>query len=292
VRQGDLVGAARAYREAERRAPASEQPMIASRLGWLNKEMGNAGTAGRYFRRARGGFVPYASYAIIAITVVVSLFISYGGQAGQELGNLLELNKQAVMAGEYWRLVTVTLVHAGFLHLGLNMYALYIIGPLVEALYGRFLFVLFYLLAAIGGSIASYLTNPVPSVGASGAVFGLFGLIFLTTFVHRPVLGRQTRTITSQIGMLIAINLVFGFVVGGIDNSAHIGGLLAGAWLGAAVAPRGATTLLRLWQNTPPENAPFRERYAAVIAIAGIGALVVVLLFLLSVTPFWVPTLR
>jgi len=222
--------------------------------------------------------------------VVSSLFITYGGPAGIELGNLFALDKLGVLTGEYWRLFTVTLVHGGLLHLGFNMYALYIVGPLVEALYGRFLFFVFYLLAAAGGSIASYLINPIPSVGASGAIFGLFGLLFLTTFVHRPVLGRQTRTLTTQIGMLIVINLVFGFAIGGIDNAAHVGGLIAGAWLGAAVAPRGATTLLRLWQNTPKENAPFRERYAAVIAIAGIGILVVVLILLLAVTPFWVPT--
>ena len=71
---GDLDGATRAYREAARRAPPEEQPQIASRLGWLNKETGNAGAAQRYFGRARGGFVPYATYAIIAITVAVSLW--------------------------------------------------------------------------------------------------------------------------------------------------------------------------------------------------------------------------
>src|SRR6188472_3836148 len=152
VRQGDLPGATRAYREAERRAPPEEQPAIASRLGWLNKEMGNTGTAGRYFSRARGGFVPYVTYAVIAITVAFILWISYGPTAiADELGNLLALDKHAIQAGEYWRLFTVTFVHGGLLHLLFNMYALYIVGPLVEALYGRVLFLTFYLLAAAGG---------------------------------------------------------------------------------------------------------------------------------------------
>jgi membrane associated rhomboid family serine protease len=291
VRQGDLPGATRAYREAERRAPPEEQPAIASRLGWLNKEMGNSRTAGRYFGRARGGFVPYATYAVIAITVATSLWISYGpAGAADQLGNLLALDKHGVQDGEYWRLFTVTLVHGGLLHLLFNMYALYIVGPIVEALYGRFLFLAFYLLAAAGGSIASYLAFEVPSVGASGAIFGLFGLLFVCTYVYKPMVGQQARALTMQIGILIVINLVIGFGIGGlasIDNAAHVGGLLAGAWLGLVVAPRGAQTLRSLWQQVPDKAVRFRDRYAGWIAVGGIAALIVVLIVLLQVTPFW-----
>jgi membrane associated rhomboid family serine protease len=291
VRQGDLPGATRAYREAERRAPPEEQPAIASRLGWLNKEMGNSRTAGRYFGRARGGFVPYATYAVIAITVAISLWISYGpAGAADQLGNLLALDKHGVQDGEYWRLFTVTLVHGGLLHLLFNMYALYIVGPIVEALYGRVLFLAFYLLAAAGGSIASYLAFEVPSVGASGAIFGLFGLLFVCTYVYKPMVGQQARALTMQIGILIVINLVIGFGIGGlasIDNAAHVGGLLAGAWLGLVVAPRGAQTLRSLWQQVPDKAVRFRDRYAGWIAVGGIAALIVVLIVLLQVTPFW-----
>jgi membrane associated rhomboid family serine protease len=291
VRQGDLPGATRAYREAERRAPPEEQPAIASRLGWLNKEMGNSRTAGRYFGRARGGFVPYATYAVIAITVATSLWISYGpAGAADQLGNLLALDKHGVQDGEYWRLFTVTLVHGGLLHLLFNMYALYIVGPIVEALYGRFLFLAFSLLAAAGGSIASYLAFEVPSVGASGAIFGLFGLLFVCTYVYKPMVGQQARALTMQIGILIVINLVIGFGIGGlasIDNAAHVGGLLAGAWLGLVVAPRGAQTLRSLWQQVPDKAVRFRDRYAGWIAVGGIAALIVVLIVLLQVTPFW-----
>jgi membrane associated rhomboid family serine protease len=291
VRQGDLPGATRAYREAERRAPPEEQPAIASRLGWLNKEMGNTGTAGRYFRRARGGFVPYATYAVIAITAAISLWITYGPTAvGVQLQDLLELDKHALQDGEYWRLFTVTLVHGGLIHLLFNMYALYIVGPLVEALYGRFLFLVFYLLAAAGGSIGSYLAFEIPSVGASGAIFGLFGLLFVSTWVYKPMVGAQARALTMQIGVLIVINLVIGFGIGGvasIDNAAHIGGLLAGAWLGLVVAPRGAQTLRSLWQQVPPNAVRFRDRYAGAIAVGGIIVLIVVLIVLLQVTPLW-----
>ncbi len=289
VRQGDLPGAARAYREAERRAPELERPGIQSRLGWLNKEMGNSGAAQRYFGRARGGFAPLVTYVILAVTVGISAWILLT-PAGRAFSEVLALNKDGVRSGELWRLVTVTLVHGSPLHLLFNMYALYIVGPIVEALYGRFLFVLFYVLSAIGGSIASYLLFPTTSVGASGAIFGLFGLIFVATYVHKPALSRQARGLTTQIGMLIAINLVIGFGIGSfgaIDNAAHVGGLLAGAWLGFFVAPRGAATLRAFWQKVQATSGTIRERNTPLIAVIGVGVLSAILAVALQVTPFW-----
>jgi len=291
VRQGDLAGATRSYREAARRAPPEEQPAIASRLGWLNKEMGNQGAAGRYFRRARTGvFTPVATYVVLGITIAISLFTMYGGPLGDQLYGVLLLNKEAVANGEYWRLFTVALVHGGILHLGFNMYALYLVGPLVEALYGRVLFVVFYLLAAAGGSIASYLVFPISAVGASGAIFGLFGLLFVSTYLHKPLMGRQGQMVTRQIGMLIVINLVIGFGIGSvasIDNAAHVGGLLVGAWLGFMVVPRGTATLRSLWQGIPPESARFRDRHTTLLAFGGIALLIVALVVALQVPPFW-----
>ena len=102
VRQGDLVAAARAYREAEPRAPYDERAGIQSRLGWLNKDMGNSRSAQRYFGRARTGvFTPMATYAIIAITSIISLFILLGSSpTSDDLLGLLLLDKHAVQAGE------------------------------------------------------------------------------------------------------------------------------------------------------------------------------------------------
>jgi rhomboid protease GluP len=291
VREGDLVAAARAYREAEQRAPYDERPAIQSRLGWLNKEMGNPRSAQRYFGRARTGvFTPYATYAIIAITSIVSLFILYGpSPTSDTIGNLLLLDKHAVQAGEYWRLLTVTLTHGSLIHLGLNMYALWIIGPLAEALYGRATYVAIYLLAGLGGSIASYLFNATPAVGASGAIFGLFGLVFVSVYVHKPALARQARALTSQIGILIVINLVIGFAPGtNIDYMAHIGGLIVGAWLGFVIPPRGATTLASLWQRPQADQAERPSRQPALIAAGGVVLLGVVLVVALQLTPFWV----
>lgn len=256
VRDGDLRGAREAYREAERRAPSDDRAEIASRLGWLNKELGDERAAGRWFSRSRADDPsPRASYAIIAITVVVS-FIALQ-PAGQELLTTLWLDKERLAAGELWRLVTPVLVHGSLMHLAFNMYFLYLVGPLVEQLYGTARFVLFYVMTAAAASATSFaFGGPAPSVGASGAIFGLCGILVAVSLVHRPVLDRRGRAIMSQIGFLVILNLVIGFGFGAlldarIDNAAHVGGLLAGLWLGLVVPPI-RSTLASYWQRPAP----------------------------------------
>jgi membrane associated rhomboid family serine protease len=255
VRDGDLQGAIAAYREADRRAPPRDKPEIANRLGWLAKETGNVRASRRYFARGRGvdSLVP-ATYVILGLTVVISLATSTQlSPDGGPLLDLLLLDKVAVAHGEIWRLVTIILVHdpTFLLHLLFNMYALYIAGPIVEQLYGARRFVLFYLLAAIGGSIASFAFGSGQyAVGASGAIFGLFGILFVATRAHHPALDRRGRALVGQIGMLLVINLAFGFAVGSqIDNFAHIGGLATGALLGLAFVPGRARTLRSFWTS-------------------------------------------
>jgi rhomboid protease GluP len=128
------------------------------------------------------------------------------------------------------------------------MYALFLVGPIVEALYGHVRFLLLYLACAAAGSAASYLFTGAPiAVGASGAIFGLFGVLLVADRVHKPALTRHARNLTAQIIGLIAVNLVIGFSASGIDNAAHLGGLIAGCWLGFAVVPKDAVTLSRFW---------------------------------------------
>jgi rhomboid protease GluP len=256
VRDGDLRGARDAYREAERRAPAGDRAEIASRLGWLNKELGDRRAAGRWFSRSREGDArPVATYAIIGLTVVISFLAFQPGAT-----NLLEalmLDKQGLAAGEWWRLVSPVLVHGSILHLAFNMYFLYLVGPLVEQLYGSARFVLLYVLTAAAGSAASFLFGgPAPSVGASGAIFGLCGVLLAVSAIHRPILDSRGRAIMSQIGFLVVLNLVIGLGFGtmmgaNIDNSAHIGGLLAGLWLGLVLPPI-RSTLASYWQHPLP----------------------------------------
>jgi membrane associated rhomboid family serine protease len=255
VREGDLQGAIAAYRAAEKRAPARDKPEIANRLGWLAKETGNVRASRRYFARGRGAdsIVP-ASYVVLGVTVVISLATSsFLSPDGGPLLDALWLDKAAVARGEVWRLLTVALVHDPdfLLHLLFNMYALYIVGPIVEQLYGARRFFLFYVLAAIGGSLASFAFGDGRyAVGASGAIFGLFAILFVASRAHHPALDRRGNALVGQIGMLLVINLVFGFAAGSqIDNAAHLGGLATGALFGLAFVPGRARTLRSFWTS-------------------------------------------
>lgn len=277
VREGDLQGAISAYREADRRAPREDKPEIANRLGWLAKETGNKGASRRYFARGRGAGPAFPiTWLIIGLTVVVSFMAM--SPDGAFLYELLQLDKLAVAHGEYYRLWTVTLLHDpnNLLHLFFNMYALYICGPLLEQLYGSRLFVAFYLLCAAAGSVASFVFGGnAPSIGASGAVFGLFGLLLAASRTHHPVLDRRGRSLVGQIGMLIVLNLVIGFALGAqIDNAAHVGGLLAGLWLGFLIVPGRVSTLRSMWRRPAGEEASGRPPFLPAL---GVAALVVVL---------------
>jgi membrane associated rhomboid family serine protease len=275
VRAGELPAAIEAYREADRRAPAQDKAEIAARLGWLTKETGNTGAANQYFARSRGSAGFGLSTLVIAVTAAVSLLVEMSPTP--DLLTALWLERDAVQSGELYRLASVTLVHGGFLHLFLNMYALWIMGPIVESIWGKRMFVLFYLLTAIGASTASFLMSPGPAVGASGAIFGLVGVILAGTRAHHPMLDRRARAIVPQLGMFVLINLVFGFVssAGGvrIDNAAHVGGLIAGLWLGFVVPPGKVPTLQSAWQH--PRGKP-AERSPLLVAAGVIGFMGVV----------------
>ena len=282
VREGDLNGAIGAYREADRRAPAEDKPEIANRLGWLAKETGNVRASRRYFARGRGSFLPYATYAIIGITVAVSL-AAMAATDGDKITTALELDKRAVVAGEIWRLWTVTLVHdpTNLLHLLFNMYALYLAGPIVERLYGSTLTAIFYLVCALGGSLGSFaFGSDVPSVGASGAIFGLFGIILIATRTHHPALDRTSRNFVAQLGSILMINIVFGIVASGyIDNFAHAGGFVTGALLGLAFVPGRVAMIRSMWQ--PGASGELASgfigsafgRTAAIITLVGLMAI-------------------
>jgi membrane associated rhomboid family serine protease len=135
-----------------------------------------------------------------------------------------------VASGEYYRLITSAFLHGSILHIALNMYALYLFGPPVEAALGRVRFLALYLLSALGGSAVSYaFANPAtPSLGASGAVFGLLGAYL--------VLNRKLGRDTSGVMALLVINFVFGLIAPNIDWRAHLGGLITGALCAAAIA--------------------------------------------------------
>ena len=179
-----------------------------------------------------------AVMTILVINVVMFLLQSVPG-----VTEALFMFPAAIAAGEWYRLLTAVVLHGGLIHIAMNSYVLYVFGPNVEQTFGTVRFVLMYVIA---GFVASALSFAVPpdnaSLGASGAIFGLAGILLVYLYRRRrsAFVAQYLRNIT----FFIVANIVFGFLFPGIDNLAHLGGLIAGILLGlgfdrarAAVAP-------------------------------------------------------
>ncbi len=247
-------------RETHIRCTRCERPicpdcMISAAVGFQCPNCVREG--GRTVREARtqfGGRVRQESdvvtKSLIAINVAVFLLITLGGAALVDrlvlIGNVRFVGSigepAGVAQGEWYRLLTAAFSHEWLPHLLFNMLALWFFGPPLEAALGRARFLALYLLAALGGTAASYLflAPNQGSLGASGAIYGLFGAMF--------VMARQLRFDTRALGILIAVNLVISFTVPSIDWRAHLGGMLTGAGLAAAFAyaPRGSRTVVQV----------------------------------------------
>ncbi len=161
-----------------------------------------------------------ATFVIVAITVLVWFAqLATGGVNGPVTAALLF--NPSLVAAEPWRLVTTMLVHGGILHIGFNMWAVWIFGQILERMLGSWRFVALYVISGIVGSMAVTLIAPQTSViGASGAIFGLFACFF--------VLQHSLGGNAVQILVVIALNLVIGFIVPGIAWQAHVGGIVGG----------------------------------------------------------------
>jgi membrane associated rhomboid family serine protease len=270
VRDGDLEGAIESYRDADRRAPPAERGAIANRIAWLLKETGHDFAARRQFNRARGAYAahtPVVTYAIIAICVglfVIDIALSGGATlgGGSLLGGTLGplgqenfINTFAVLDGQWWRVITSAFFHLGLLHIGFNMYVLFLYGAIVERMYGPIEYAAIYLLCAAGGSVLTILVDPAQSaVGASGAIFGLIGLLFVVSRRHHAVLGREARSMMAGIGTYLVFLLVFTFAFPGISWTGHLGGLAVGIILGFFLPPTGVTTLAGMWRAPSGEQ--------------------------------------
>jgi membrane associated rhomboid family serine protease len=299
VRDGDLEGAVTAYREADRRAPPAERGAIANRIAWLLKETGHDFAARRQFNRARGAYAthtPYVTYGIIAICVAVFIADAiltsgttlggglFGGGGVGPIGEANLIFGPFVAAGEWWRIFTSAFIHLSPLHLAFNMFVLYQYGSLVERLYGHVEYAVIYLLCAAGGSVLTILVDPTQSAaGASGAIFGLVGLLFVVSRRHHAVLGREARTMVAGIGGFVIYLLVFTFVFPGISWTGHVGGLVVGAVLGFFLPPTGVATMSGMWRTPSGErlhgSMPVALRaaiYAGVAVVLAIGSFVAV----------------
>jgi rhomboid protease GluP len=180
---------------------------------------------------------PLATRALTAI-VVASSVAAFLSPAWADA--LMKVNAR-IAAGEWWRLVTVALVHGGLAHLAFNAFALWSLGPLAEVFYGRLRFVAIFLLGTAFATTASMAYTSADGVGASGGVFAIVGAVLVFALRGRGLVPEPLRArLLRDMAWIVGVNLLFGFSVGYVDNAAHVGGLVAGAIVGAALGPRPA----------------------------------------------------
>lgn len=185
---------------------------------------------------------PIMTYILIAMNVLYFVAMYIFGNGSTDTFTLLKFGANyapLVQMGEWYRLFTSIFIHIGVLHLLCNMYSLYIIGAQLESFFGKFKYLLIYIFSGIVGNLFSILLTGGIAAGASGAIFGLFGALLYFGYHYRIYLG---TVIKSQIIPLIILNLLIGFMSTGIDNAAHIGGLIAGALVASAVGVKYKST--------------------------------------------------
>lgn len=182
----------------------------------------------------------WVSPTIFALLVLAFAFETFRGVSptSPTASSLVDVGASfgpLVVAGERWRILTCTFLHAGVLHLAFNLFVFWQAGRFAERVFGNVAFAALYLLSGVGGELASLAWNPmVVSVGASGAVFGVYGAVLAFVILHRGVLPEaflhaQRRSLVSFLGY----NVVFGLAVRSINLAAHLGGFLVGVVGGA-----------------------------------------------------------
>ncbi|MCI9585729.1 MAG: rhomboid family intramembrane serine protease [Bacilli bacterium] len=164
---------------------------------------------------------PVITYALIIINVIIYFLSNMFGFVDD-----FAVNRYYIINGEYYRLITGMFLHANLFHLIFNCYALYIIGMQLESFLGKWRYIIVYLLSGLAGSALSIFMSTGFSVGASGAIFGLLGALLYFGYHYRVYL---ETVVKSQIIPLIVLNLIIGLMPG-IDNWAHIGGLIGGVF--------------------------------------------------------------
>jgi membrane associated rhomboid family serine protease len=211
------------------------------------------------------------TFTIIAVAVGIELVSVVAPSLWNAIVDATAMWNRGVYQGEWWRTVSVVLVHAGFMHVGFNMLALYSLGPHLERQVGKIAYLLMFLASAAAGSAAVFFTDSVDAVGvgASGAIFGAFGI--WTALAYRRRHTRAGRAALNQMWGLLAINALIPFVIRSVAWQAHVGGLLAGLLIGW------------LWTMPPvAKNAVARSVIAA-------GVLVVSIALTQLVSPSWAP---
>ncbi|MEP7255666.1 MAG: rhomboid family intramembrane serine protease [Ferruginibacter sp.] len=179
----------------------------------------------------------YVTYAIIAINTLVFVLMAINGAGIFEANGYVHMKWGSnygplTLGGDWWRLITNVFIHFGIIHLAMNMYCLYTAGVYLEPMLGKLKYTTAYLCTGILASIASlwWHKEAVNSAGASGAIFGMYGL-FLALLTTNLIPKQVRQSLLQSIGIFVVYNLVYG-MKGGVDNSAHVGGLLSGFIIG------------------------------------------------------------
>ncbi len=191
--------------------------------------------------------IPVVTYTIIAINTIIFILMYLADYKDYIYGQFCNWGEGVVVHHEYFRLITGAFLHGDAVHMGLstthfllNMYSLYVIGTQMESYMGKIKYIIIYLFSAFLGNLLSITINGnVASVGASGAIFGLLGSMLYFGYHYRVYLG---QVIKSQIIPILLLNLGIGFMIDGIDNSAHIGGLIGGALMTMALGVKYKST--------------------------------------------------
>lgn len=210
--------------------PICTECMIAAPVGFQCPEcVAGAAAQTRQATTIAGGALigrPMVTYTLIGINLAVFL-VQFSVGINAVAGDYGMWPVGIAVGGEWWRLVTAAFLHGSFLHIAFNMYVLFALGPTLERILGHSRYLILYVLAAIGGGVASYVFSDMRtvSVGASGAIFGLMGALV--------VAGRRLRYDVTQVLVLLGINVVIGFIASGVDWRAHLGGLVTGALVAA-----------------------------------------------------------
>lgn len=228
----------------------------------------------QFFERLRAAPV-FATRALLAANIAVFLLMAACGANPIEPDGLdlvrwgARLNA-LIQMGQWWRLLTPMFVHVGLVHLAVNMWALKALGDFIERLFGPWRFLAIYFAAGLAGNVASYYVIPEGlAAGASGAIFGILGALLGFILRHHRIIPRQAlSSLGSSALSMIVLNLFFGFTIPGIDNSAHIGGLLGGialGWLLACAPPEPAAA---------PSRRPGAKVMTALIAAVLVALMV------------------
>jgi rhomboid protease GluP len=180
---------------------------------------------------------PTVTYTLLGITVLIFILQMLSETLlGSDFPAMIGMKENSLVAqGQFWRLLTPVFLHGSILHIGFNMYALWIIGGRMERAYGHGKFIALYFLSAYAGNVFSFLFQPSPSLGASTAIFGLLAAEGVLLYLNRKLI-HDARNMLQNIITIGVINLIIG-MTGGIDNWGHLGGLLGGLAFGWLAGP-------------------------------------------------------